>query len=51
MIELPPEFFGLVEALWVTYQPAIWIWLAVMFSGVVLLGIGVVAWSIIRKIT
>jgi hypothetical protein len=31
MIEFPPEFYGLVEALWSTYQPAIWVWLALMF--------------------
>lgn len=51
MIEFPAEFYGLVAALWSTYSPAIWIWMALMFSAVVLLGLGVVAWSVIRRIT
>jgi hypothetical protein len=51
MIEFPPEFYGLVEALWSTYQPAIWVWLALMFSAVVILGFIVVAYSIVRRLT
>jgi len=51
MITFPTEFNALVAALWDTYQPAIWIWMALTFSGVVLVGFGIVAWSIIRRIT
>jgi hypothetical protein len=51
MIEFPPEFYGLAEALWITYQPAILIWLGLMFTAVVFVGIGSVAYSIIRRYT
>jgi hypothetical protein len=51
MIEFPPEFFGMVAALWATYQPAIWIWMALMFSAVVIFAVGIIAWNIIRRIT
>jgi hypothetical protein len=51
MIEFPPEFYGLVAAMWATYQPAIFVWMALMFSAVVLFGFGIVAWSVIRNIT
>ena len=50
MPEFTPEFYGLVDALWSTYQPTIWIWLAFMFSAIVLIGMGVVAWNVLRKI-
>jgi hypothetical protein len=49
-IEFPPEFYGMATALWSTYSPAVWVWLAFMFSAMVLLGIGIVAYSIIRHI-
>jgi hypothetical protein len=49
-ISFPPEFFGMVAALWSTYQPAIWIWLAIMFSAVVIFGVVIIAWNIIRHI-
>jgi hypothetical protein len=51
MIEFPPQFFGLIAALWETYQPVIWIWFALMFAGVVILGFSVVVWSVVRRIT
>lgn len=50
MIEFPAEFNGMVAALWNTYQPAIWIWIALMFSAVVILAFVIVAWNIIRRI-
>lgn len=50
MIEFPAEFFGLTTALWTVYQPAIWIWFALMFSAIVILGVSVVAWNIVRRI-
>jgi hypothetical protein len=50
MIEFPPEFFGMVAALWQTYQPAIWIWMALMFSAVVIFAFGIVTWNIVRRI-
>jgi hypothetical protein len=51
MIEFPPEFHGMVAAFWSTYQYTIWIWMALMFTAIVLLGVGVIAWNIIRRVT
>jgi hypothetical protein len=51
MIEFPPEFYGMATAFWITYQPTILIWMAIMFSAVVLLAFGIIAWNIIRRIT
>jgi len=50
MIKFPPEFYGMVSAFWNSYQYSIWIWMALMFSMVVIIGIGIVGWSIIRQI-
>ena len=50
MIEFPPEFLGMAAALWATYEPAVWIWLALMFAAIVILAIGLVAWNVIRRI-
>lgn len=51
MIVFKPEFHALVAALWETYQPTIWVWLALMFAAIVILGFGVVSWNVLRKIT
>jgi hypothetical protein len=50
MIEFPPEFYGMVAALWATYQYTIVIWLALMFGCVLFFGFGIIAWNIIRPI-
>ena len=49
-MEFPPEFFGLVAALWNTYQPAILIWMGLMLGVVVVLATAIVLWSILRPI-
>jgi hypothetical protein len=49
-MEFPPEFFGLVAALWNTYQPAILIWMGLMFGAVVALATGIVLWNILHPI-
>jgi hypothetical protein len=51
MIHFPPEFFGLVAALWSVYQFTIWIWFASTFSGIVLIGLGIIIWSVVKRIT
>jgi hypothetical protein len=51
VIEFPPEFYGLVDALWSTYQPTIWVWMALMFSAFLILGVGVIAYNVIRRVT
>jgi hypothetical protein len=50
MIEFPPEFFGMVEALWVTYQYSILIWMAIMLGFVLLLGFVIIAYNIIEPL-
>ena len=50
MIEFPPEFYGLVAALWATYQPTVLIWMAVMFAAVVIMATAVLIWNILRPI-
>jgi len=50
LMEFPPEFFGLVAALWNTYQPAILIWMGLMFGAVVALATGIVLWNILHPI-
>ena len=37
-MDLPPEFYGLVSALWSTYQYAIMIWMACFFVGICIIG-------------
>lgn len=49
-MEFPPEFFGLVAALWTVYQPAILIWMGLMFAAVSLLSFGIVIFNILRPI-
>lgn len=50
MIEFPPEFYGMVTAFWSTYQYAIFIWMALMFAGVVILCIGLIVSNIVRVV-
>ena len=50
MTEFSPEFYGMVAALWATYQPVILIWFGMMFSAVTLFGFGILVWNIIRPI-
>lgn len=50
MIEFPPEFYGMVSALWSTYQYTILIWMLVMFAGVALLALGIVISNVVRLV-
>jgi hypothetical protein len=50
MISFPPEFYGLVNALWATYQYAILIWMALTFAGVVVIGLGIVIYNTLHGI-
>jgi hypothetical protein len=50
MIQFPPEFYGLVTALWSTYQYIILIWMALTFAGIAIIGFGAAAWKIVRDL-
>ena len=50
MITFPPEFHGMVSALWTVYQPAILVWMALMFCVVLVIAFGIVGWNIVRSI-
>lgn len=49
-MEFPAEFFGLVAALWTVYQPAILIWMGLMFGVVVVFAAVIVVWNILSPI-
>jgi hypothetical protein len=48
MIDLPPEFYGMVTALWSTYQYTILIFMGFFLAGVMLLTFGIIAWQVVR---
>ena len=48
MIEFPPEFYGMVAALWATYQYTIVIWLALTFGAVMVLGFSILIWNLVH---
>jgi len=48
MIEFPPEFYGMVAALWSTYQYTIVIWLALTFGAVMVLGFSILIWNLVH---
>jgi hypothetical protein len=50
LMEFPPEFYGLVAALWATYQYTILIWFGLMFAGVLILAFGVIAWHVVKPV-
>jgi hypothetical protein len=50
MIEFPPEFYGMVAAFWNTYQYTILIWFGIMFSCIVVIGLGYILSNIVKSV-
>lgn len=49
-MDFPPQFHGLVDALWATYQPTILLWFGAMFGIVLLFGTGIMIWFVLRNV-
>jgi hypothetical protein len=48
MIAFPPEFFGMATGLWTVYWPVVFIWLFALVGMVMLAGVGLMIFFVIR---